>query len=63
LIFSPPREKDVLQGNAIAEAAIRRIPTAEFEVQYFELMKPTTVPNVMCGAGTDFGFLRAQASV
>ena len=50
------QERDVLQGNAIAEAVSRRLPTAQSEVPYFELMKPATVPNVTCGAGTDCVF-------
>jgi len=58
-------ERIVLQykDNATAQAVSRRrLPTAQFEVQYFVLMKPTAVRNVMCGAGTEFVLLRAQAT-
>jgi hypothetical protein len=47
----------------MAEAVSRRLPTAQCEVQYSELMKPATVPNSMCGAGTDFVLFIAQASI
>ena len=56
-------ERIVLQDKGISEAVSRRLPTAQSEVQHFELMKQTTVPNVLCGAATHFVWLRAQASV